>query len=86
MSKVTRFPMNSDKRRKNRLGRFAVPCRVTDRWLQFAPTSRGDHRTQWMTIDVMTGGYDDGNRKICQLIITREDLDEVLERVKPQLG
>jgi hypothetical protein len=82
MSKVTRFPTDSMTRRKNRLGRYSVPCRVSDRWLQFKPVSNVFEEGDVLWVDVMTDGGD-RKRKICSLAITREDLEAALSRVRP---
>lgn len=86
MSKITKFPIGGFTRRKNKLGKFAVTCQVSDRWLDFAPTSAELQSGEFITIDVRTGGYSgkDKERKLAQLIVTREDLMNVLERVKPE--
>jgi hypothetical protein len=79
--KVTQFPIKADQRWRNRLGKRAVPCVVSDRWLQFPEKSdrlKGDHV---MFVDVMTRA-DGGNvRKICQICITKEDLLAALKDV-----
>ena len=83
---VTRFPINSDKRRKNSLGKYAVPCQVTDRFIRFHEESVGPSGArELLVLDVMTGGYDDLGKKICQLIVSRGDLEEALARVKPKV-
>ena len=69
-------------RRRNRLGKRAVPCEISDRWLQFPETSDavlgiGD----MMVVAVMTNAFV-GPRKLCDLTISREDLAKALSNVK----
>jgi hypothetical protein len=83
MSNVTRFPTSGLQRRKNRLGRHSVVCVVSGRWLQFGPVSRVVGGDDFVTIDVMTGWPGQTQvSKLCQLMVTREDLYLALERIK----
>ena len=70
---------NWHKQLKKTLGDFAVPCMVSERWIQFssegsAKLSEGEYLTLW----VMTRGADDQPKKLCELIVTREDLQGAL--------
>ena len=79
--KVTRFPIKAYQRWRNRLGKRAVPCMVSDRWLQFPEKSdrlKGGH---FMFVDVMTRADGENARKICQICITKEDLLAALKEV-----
>jgi hypothetical protein len=81
MAKVTRFPSTWYQRLKNRLGKHAVPCVYSERWLRFRPESTFFVETgdDYVTIDVMTG---DPARKLCQMTVFRKDLLAALSRVK----
>jgi hypothetical protein len=79
--KITRFPGDSFQRWKNRLGRRAVPCIVSDRWLQFPEKSDPLPDGSFMFVDVMTRADGENVRKICQLCISREDLLSALGEV-----
>ena len=70
-------------RLKRKLGDFAVPCLVTERWLEFAQV--GSARLpegEALTVSVMTRGSDDNPRKLCELIVTRETLLDVLNLIE----
>jgi len=82
MDKIKRIQIGSMTRRRNQLGRFAVPCMVSDRWNEFAPSSGGHFQDgEFIPIDVMTD-TSGNSRKICSLIVAREDLMRVLDLVK----
>lgn len=84
MAKITRFPTSWRQRLKNRLGKYSVPCMVSGRWLRFAPESSAfETGEDYITVEVMTGfpGKTDV-RKLCELMILREDIYEILRRVK----
>lgn len=79
---VTRFPMNGDQRWKNHLGPLAVPCQVTMRWLQLPEESDVFPDKEFLKIDVMTSDSEDDPRKLCELIVTRADLESALAQVR----
>lgn len=65
-------------------------CHVSGRWLQFSPTAQqnpngsGGHGDLTF-VDVMTENHDGVSRKICELVLNRQDLLNILNRmtVKP---
>ena len=79
--KVTRFPIKGYQRWRNRLGKRAVPCNVTDRWLQFPERSDSMKEGHFMFVYIMTMPDGENARKICQLCVTKEDLLAALKEV-----
>ncbi len=64
-------------------GDFAVPCMVSGRWLEFGQggtTRLGD--VEVLALSVMTDGSGDQPRKLCDLMISREDLMRVLALIE----
>ena len=64
-------------------GDFAVPCVVPGRWLEFSQggsTRIGE--SEAITLSVMTDGSGERPRKLCELIITREELLRVLSLIE----
>lgn len=80
--KVIKFPIPKSTRLRNLQGEFAVPCEVSERWLSLRSTCSHLHEGMFISLDVMTMGADDSPKKLCSLIVTRENLMEVLTRVK----
>ena len=78
---VTRFPIPSYKVKENRRGLRAVHCLVTGRWLMFEPTSKELTDGHYVFVDVMTDADPDKPRKLCQLCISKEDLQRALENI-----
>ncbi len=77
------MPDNWHKRLKRHLGDFAVPCMVSDRWIQFSTDGsallpEGEYITLW----VMTRGADGRPKKLCELIVTRQDLQGALDLIE----
>lgn len=79
---VTQFPVKAYERWRNRLGKRAVPCLVTDRWLQFPENSDTVNNGHYMFVDVMTRSDGENARKLTTLCISKEELLVALKRVK----
>lgn len=81
---VIRFPIKSHQRANNHLGRHAVRCIVSGRWIQF-PKQGGVYLEEGeaMRLHVMTEGHDEKDRMICELVVTREDLLRAIAAVAP---
>jgi len=88
MSKrIIKYPIDSWQRHVNKMGPGFVPCMVSERWLQFPAQSAGHFdRGEFIDIQVMTNGSNDKPKKICDLILTREDLLKALDSVSPPSG
>ena len=82
--KVTRFPITEYQRICNLQGKFSVPCEVSERWLAFDPISSNVQGGEFISLDIMTMNTDGQPKKLCGLIITRENLMEALSKVKPK--
>ena len=81
--KIVKIPISPLTRYKNRLGKNAVPCVVSNRWLKF-PVKSGGHFEdgEYISLDVMTLDKDEKPKKICELIVTRESLLSAINGVK----
>ena len=86
-TKIYRFPVNGERRYKNRLGRHAVPCLVSGRYLQFPETSEVVEGASYMFVDVMAMAVigEGKPRKLCRICISKEDLIAVLEQVDKKI-
>jgi len=68
------------------MGPGYVPCEVSSRWLQFPENSGGYFSAgEYIEVDVMTLDQNEKPRKICNLILTRADLERALKNVKPPI-
>lgn len=80
---VTKFPVKTSERRRNRLGARAVPCQVSDRWLQFPEDAGMLGDDKWMFVDVMTRASDgETHHKLTTLCLSKKELLKAIERVK----
>lgn len=83
--KVIRFPITYSQRRKNQLGPRVVECEVSGRLLCFHEESVLAGKGEFITVDVFAMPEEDKKtRKLCQLIVTRENLLEALANVRPK--
>lgn len=72
---------NFERRRRTYLNKGRAPCQVSGRWLQF-PERAGEYSDgTFLTIDVMTENVDGNQRKLCELVLVKEDLLELLARI-----
>jgi len=70
-------------RLKNKLGKGAVPCQVSERWLKFPAESAGHYGGgEFIFLEVMTFDKNEKQRKLCELVVTREDLLSAINGVK----
>jgi hypothetical protein len=66
-----------------------VVCRVSGRRLRFHPDSAKFEDGEYITVDVMTDIETDSGtrrRKLCELIVTREDLVRALDTVQVRMS
>ena len=83
-NKITKIPISYDTRLKNQLGKGAVPCLVSERWLKFSTESSLLQDGEYVSVDVMTKDKNDNQRKICELIIKKEDIVDAIQSIKPR--
>jgi hypothetical protein len=58
-----------------------VECQVSGRWLQFPEKASAVGGKSFMVIDVMTLGSDEQPRKFCELVLAKEDLIAMLNKI-----
>jgi len=77
-------PVYDFQRQKNKAGRHAAICIVSGRWLQFPERGGGPIQLgEPLQIGVMTKDRNGNDKKLCELIVTREDLLRAIAAVKP---
>ena len=70
--KIIRYPFRVKAAKRENRKKLRVPCEVSERWLQFGRIE--DYQdADYIHVDVMTRGADESERKICELIVTKED-------------
>ncbi|MFZ6761033.1 hypothetical protein ACO0K9_27850 [Undibacterium sp. Ji50W] len=75
------YPTRSERVRLAKVMEHKAECQVTSRWLQFPQNAQTVGGASFMFVDVMTLNCDDQEKKICQLILTKEDLLDILKRI-----
>lgn len=81
-NKIEHFPRGEARRTRLNLRKHRVACQVSERWLQFPQTAQQLQGGDFMMIDVMTIGANDTDRKLCELVLTKQDLLNMLAQVK----
>lgn len=77
--KVIKIPITHDERKINEFGNGYVPCQVSGRWLQFPDTATDD---RWIFVDVMTMSEDKKPRKLCEMVLSKEDIMRAINSIK----
>ncbi|MDP1419219.1 hypothetical protein Q8G35_12435 [Peribacillus simplex] len=77
-NKLIKIPITNAQRKINEYGNGYVPCEVTERWLQFSENGSSNGLVE---VNVMTLGANDKPRKVCELVLTKENILRALENV-----
>ncbi|WAC08066.1 MAG: hypothetical protein OS130_02405 [Thermodesulfobacteriota bacterium] len=81
MVKITRFPGCKERRRRLNLAEGRVSCQVSSRWLQFPENATALSDGTYLVVNVMTLTPEEKERKICELVLLKEDLLAILEKL-----
>lgn len=76
-NKIKHFP-------RGKIRKYRVPCQISERWLQFPETASPVQSGDFMIVDVMTMNSDERERKLCELVLTKQDLIKMLEQIKTE--
>ncbi len=81
--KIVRFPVTRERKKRNIYGPFYVPCVVSGRYILFPKKSDGFFgEGEYIGISIMTETENSQSRKLCEMIVTREDLLRAVNSVK----
>jgi hypothetical protein len=80
--KISRFPVTTWQRIKNRRGKRSVSCEVSGRWLSFSEKADDVRGEPWVFVDVMTEKEDGSAHKICELCIPLNQLAEAVSNIE----
>jgi hypothetical protein len=81
--KIIRLPITRERKKRNIFGPFYVPCIVSSRYILFPKKSGGHFREgEYIDISIMTETDGGKTRKLCQLIVTREDLLRAINHIE----
>jgi len=75
---IVRFPRrNKDKKRlEARKGKLS--CEVSERWIKFPDASDKHNEMEYLSLDVMTVGSDSKDKKLCEIILDKQQLLSML--------
>ncbi len=84
--KIVNFPYNSERERRRNVQKGIVPCQISSRYLKLNKETSIFTEGEFIRMDIMTSTLDkdlnEKQRKLCEIIITRENLMAVLEECK----
>jgi len=84
MSNIKRFPGSVERRERREKVAGKVVCQVSQRWLQFPESYQIVGEKSFMFVDVMTLDSNEQPRKLCEMVLTKEDLRAMLDRVNTE--
>lgn len=79
--KIVRFPSGSNKRKRLKEREGIIECEVSNRWLQFPEASDKLAYMEYICLDVMTQGPSGKDRKLCELILDKNQLLKMLNEL-----
>lgn len=77
--KITQLPLGSDCRQRLDRRQGIVRCQVTDYWLRFQPWAEKYPQGTFVIADVMQGEPEGASRRVCELVLSRDELMAVLQ-------
>lgn len=81
---VVPLPIKYTQLMRNKRGKFSVNCLLSNKWLRFGSTSTEFDVGEACLLDVMQENEDGTNERICQMVVTKEELLDVLGYIKPK--
>lgn len=80
MADIIRMPISYLERKKNEMGIGYVPCQISTRYFKVESIELvGDKN--FIMLDVMTENEEHEHKKICQMVISVEDLNTAINEV-----
>jgi len=80
-NKIVKFPVGSNKRKRLKEKEGKIECEVSGRWIQFPEASDKFSDMEYLCLDVMTTGASDNERKLCELILDKQQLQKMLNEL-----
>ena len=82
MSKnIIQFPRRSEDRKRRKAKKGILECEVSNRWIQFPKASDKFSDMEYLHLDIMTLDSNEKDRKLCELIIDKEQLLSMLRKL-----
>lgn len=81
MSNITKFLGSGKRRERRNFKKGIVECQVSGRWLQFPESASEVGGKGFMCVDGMTLGADEQPRKLCEMVLAKEDLIAMLTKI-----
>jgi len=75
---IIRFPRRSNDRKRLEAQKGKLSCEVSERWIKFPSASDKFEDIEYLSIDVMTRGSNDKDRKLCEIILDKQQLLKML--------
>lgn len=77
--KIVSFPNKLERRKRMDSNRGKLRCEVSERWISFPEASWKTQNLDYLSLDIMTLGSNNKERKLCEIIVDREQLQKMLK-------
>jgi hypothetical protein len=82
MGKLCRFPGRWARQKRVDINQHIARCQVSQRWLQFPGAGSRFSEGTFLAVDVMTLGGDEKPRKLCEMVLLKEELESILTAIQ----
>lgn len=81
MKKNKRLDISAARKLKLTLATGKVECQVSGRWLQFPNNAPQFPDGAYFIVNVMTQSETGADRKLCELVVRKQDLEQAISQV-----
>ena len=80
-NKIVKFPNKHERLKRIDINSGKLRCEVSERWISFPGASWKTNNLDYLALDIMTLGANDKERKLCEIIVDREQLQKMLKEL-----
>ncbi|MBA6390967.1 hypothetical protein H4J38_09295 [Colwellia sp. BRX10-3] len=79
--KIVNFPNKYERKKRVDLRNGELRCEVSERWVKFPKASDKYPNCEYLHLDIMTLGANEKDRKLCEIILDKEQLLKLLSEL-----
>lgn len=78
---IVRFPRRSEVKKRTEAAKGRLSCEVSERWIKFPSASHKFEDMEYLSLDIMTLGSNEQDRKLCEIILDKQQLLKMLQEL-----
>lgn len=79
--KIVSLPNRYERKKRIDASKRELRCEVSERWIKFPDASTKHFDMDYLTLEVMTLGANEKERKLCEIIVDRDLLEKILREL-----